>query len=123
MAQKLSDYLKSIGQEIHDRGYTDDEGVIRPITKNEMLGREVWKRALGYEEEIANADGSVIHRTFLPDPKAQSFIFERIEGKVVTPTEETSIVLLEKIGEIARNRINAAAEEIVDDLEVDENLQ
>jgi len=113
--KKLSKYLEQIGHEIHDKGFVDDAGTIRPITRDEALAREIWKRALGYVKETTNSDGSVSNRYFPPDPKAQAFIFERREGKFITPTDEKSITLLEKISEIAKDQANKVAEETVDD--------
>lgn len=115
MAKRLTEYLEQIGREIHDRGHVYADGTVRPITKDEMLAREVWRRALGHEQETTNEDGSVSHRIYPPDPKMQQFIFERREGKIVTPQEEKSIELLDKISEIARSQLNTAAEDIVKD--------
>jgi len=115
MPKRLTDYLEMIGQEIHDTSYLDAENTIRVITKDEQLAREIWKRALGHEENIVNADKTVTHRTFSPDPKAQEFIFERREGKFVTPQEERSISLLEKISNIVKSQVNESAERIVND--------
>lgn len=113
--KKLSNYLESIGHEIHDTGFVDDAGTIRPITRDEALAREIWKRALGYVKETKNSDGSISNRYFPPDPKAQQFIFERREGKFITPTDERSITLLDKISELAKSQLNKAAEEVVKD--------
>ena len=115
MERTLGKLLESIGNEIHDSGYTDANGVIRSITKDEQLAREIWRRALGYEQEITNADGSIQHRIFPPDPKIQQFLIERREGKIIQPTEEKSITLLEKISELAKAQLNKAAEEVVKD--------
>lgn len=115
MAKRLTEYLETIGHEIHDRGHVDADGTIRPITKDEQLAREVWRCALGDEQETVNEDGSVSHRIFPPDKKMQQFIFERREGKIVTPQEEQSITLLERISELARSQINAAADNVVED--------
>lgn len=115
MARYLSDYLKAIGQEIHDSSYTDDTCTIRPITKDEALAREIWKRALGYEVKTVNADGTVGHRLFPPDPKAQEFIFERREGKIVVPTDDKSTTLIDKITDITKFNMNKMAEDAVDD--------
>ncbi len=114
MSKTLTEYLEIIGLELHDNAYMDDSGTIRPITKDEQLSREIWKRALGYEERITNSDGSIAHRVFSPDPRAQQFIFERREGKAVEPRDDHSITLLDKISDIARLRINAAAEKSID---------
>lgn len=112
MPKGLTDYLREIGQEIHDTTI-DASGTMQPITKDEALAREVWKRALGYEIVAKNGEEEQ-HRVFPPDPRAQTFIFERREGKVVTPQEERSIKLLEKMTDIAKNQLNNTAEQIID---------
>ena len=112
MAKRLTEYLEMIGHEIHDRSHVYADGTVRPITKDEMLAREVWRRALGHEQETVNEDGSVSHRIYSPDAKAQAFIFERREGKIVTPQEEKSITLLERISELAKQQLNDTAEQI-----------
>lgn len=119
MAKKLTNYLEMIGKEIHETAFVDDKGVNRPISKDEQLAREVWKRALGYEEEIMNADGSASHRKYPPDPKAQVFIFERREGKPEAPIEGNDTSLLDNMSETARNMMNKSAEEIVTDEHID----
>ena len=111
--KKLTEYLEEIGQEIHDASFADTDGVLRPIMKDELLAREIWKRALGYEEESQNADGTVSHRVFQPDPKAQAFIFERREGKFITPPEGKGATLLDKISALTKMKLNLDAEEIV----------
>ncbi len=113
--KKLSEYLESIGHEIHDVAYADTSGTMRPITKDERLAREVWRRALGYEDEVKNEDGTVIHRVHPPDPRAQTFIFERREGKIVVPTGEEAITILERISALAISRSNKLAEQSTDD--------
>ena len=115
MAKRLTEYLEQIGLEIHDTAYADASGVFRAITKDEQLAREVWKRALGYEEETENSDGTVRHRIYPADPKMQQFIFERREGKNVVPTGEETASLLDKISDLAKSKVNNAAKESVDD--------
>ena len=115
MSKKLSKYLESIGQELHETAFVDDKGVNCPITKDESLAREIWKRALGCVETIENEDGTFSHRVFKPDPRAQQFIFERREGKPEAPIEGNDTSLLDGIGDIARNMMNKTAEEVVTD--------
>ena len=62
-----------------------------------------------------NGDGTSSHRVIPPDPKAQQFIFERREGKFVTPQSGKAASLLEKITDIAKNRANTFAQKAVDD--------
>lgn len=115
MKQTLSNLLEIIGSEIHDTGFVDASGTIRPITKDEQLAREIWRRALGYEEEIENEDGTVLHRIFPADPKMQQFLIERREGKFVTPQEKNAFSLLERISKVAISQMNTAAKDSVDD--------
>ena len=115
MKRSLSKLLEDIGAEIHNEGFADASGIIRPIIKDEALARQIWRRALGYVEVIKNDDGTETHRIYPPDPKMQQFLIERREGKFVPPSDEKTITLLERISELARNQVNAAAEKIVDD--------
>jgi len=119
MKRSLSKLLETIGQEIHDSGYVDATGTIRPITKDEQLAREIWRRALGYEEEMANTDGTVMHRIFPPDPKMQQFLIERREGKFVAPSDEQATPLVKKISEMIKQQLNAEAEQIANDRDSD----
>ena len=113
--QSLTHLLEKIGQEIHDRAFVDLDGNFRPITKDEQLARQIWKRALGYEEETANEDGTVVHRRYDPDPKMQQFLIERREGKIVTPPDKETTTLLKKITDLAKSQLNTAAEQSIDD--------
>ena len=113
--KKLSKYLESIGQELHETAYVDGKGVNHPITKDETLAREIWKRALGCVETIENEDGTFSHRVFKPDPRAQQFIFERREGKPEAPIEGQDTSLLDGISKIARDMMNKSAEEITEE--------
>ena len=111
MAKRLGEYLEEIGHEVHDTIFMDASGEVRSITKDEQLAREVWKRALGSESECKNADGNVSHRIFPPDPKAQSFIFERREGKIVVPEVPDKTPLLDHISEIIVGEVNEMVED------------
>ena len=113
--RQLGDYLEKIGCEIHDQSYTDAHGVIRPITRDEALARQIWKQALGYEEETTNADGMVVHRVYPPDPKMQQFLIERREGKAIVKSsdENEGASLLDKISELTKQKINDDAEKVI----------
>lgn len=115
MKRSLSKLLEEIGQEVHEQGYLDSAGVIRPITKDEALARQIWRRALGYKEIIENDDGSAMHRVHSPDPKMQQFLIERREGKFVAPLDKETTTLLEKVSELAKQQLNATAEQVVGD--------
>lgn len=115
MKRSLSKLLEEIGGEIHEEGFVDAAGVIRPITKDEALARQIWRRALGYEENIVNIDKTVTHRVHSPDPKMQTFLIERREGKFVQPPDEKSISLLERIDGLIKQQLNTAAEQVVGD--------
>lgn len=115
MKRSLSKLLEEIGQEIHEEGFVDAAGVIRPITKDEALARQIWRRALGYETNIVNLDKTVTHKIYPPDPKMQTFLIERREGKFVQPPDEKSISLLERIDGLIKQQLNATAEQVVND--------
>lgn len=115
MKRSLSKLLEDIGAEIHDEGFADASGVIRPIIKDEALARQIWRRALGYEENIKNGDGTVTHRVYPADPKMQQFLIERREGKLVTPPDEKTTSLLDRISELAKSQMNVAAEKVVNE--------
>ena len=83
------------------------------MTKDEVLARKIWEAALGHEEETA-IDDVIQHRVFPPEKWAQQFIFERREGKNVTPQEQRAINLLERISEVATDQINKDAKHAVD---------
>lgn len=118
----LTEYLERIGLEVQDRGYTDATGTIRSITKDEMLARGLWRRALGYEKEVKNTDGTMTHRVYPPDPKAQQFIFERREGKIIiAPEQDNQAKLLQDMSDVAKNSSNDIAQKVVDDSDSDTN--
>lgn len=114
--RSLTDYLKTIGHENHDTAYMDETGTLRPITKDEQLAREIWRRALGYTEKMVNPDGTPGHRAYAPDPKAQEFIFIRREGKNAVPQdEEDKARILKRVSDVAKQSLNEAAKKIIDD--------
>ena len=103
-----------VGQEIHDAAYADEDGTLRPITREEQLAREIWKRALGWEEEVPTTNGQSTHRVHAPDAKAQEFIFERLEGRATILQDESSTALVDKISEVVRAKMNEDAKQAVD---------
>ena len=125
MAKKsLSDWLEEIGGETvvdnDDINTTDGSYVVR--TKDELLARQIWQRALGWEETSEDDTGThvTIHS---PDPRAQVFIIERREGKMVTPSDDKSLTPLDRVSDMVQKDINDAAEAAVSDDEAPpENL-
>lgn len=114
MTRSLTKLLEEIGAETYEIPYVDASHTIRPITRDQALARQIWRRALGYEEETKNTDGTVRHIICPPDPKMQQFIIERREGKIVQPPDEKSITALERIDELVKQQLNAAAKQVVD---------
>ena len=121
--KRLTEYLEEIGREIHSKSHVDITGTIRvrDISKEEALAREVWQRALGFEKEVINEDGSVSHRVSPPDPKMQMFIFERLEGKNVQPPEDKKASLVKKITDMTIANLNKMAEEVTDDTDASQS--
>ncbi len=111
MKQGLSNWLAKIGEEIFIGEDIGEDGEIEQITKDERLARLIWKRALGYEEDVINPDKTEGHRVHLPDPKAQQFIFERRDGKFAVPQEGGGVKALDKLTEEMKQRLNAMVED------------
>ena len=93
---RLTKYLDEIGlEESEVRPGTGSPGVMPVfVTKAEMLAREIWKAALGYEEEKRVKDpetGDMVIRkvTIKPDHKYVSMLYDRLVGKAAA-TDNTS---------------------------------
>ncbi len=116
MGKSLGKFLEKIGQELSDVTICGNDGVVRPITKDEQLARAIWEQALGYEVITENADNQESHRVIPPDPKMMQFIIERREGKLITPTDKKPPKLLEKISDLGKAKANDAARRVTDDI-------
>ena len=115
MGKLLSKYLEKIGEELSDLTIAGNDGVVRPITKDEQLARAIWDQALGYETVTENAEGHKCHRVIAPDPKMMQFIIERREGKSLIPLDTKSAKLLDKISALGKSRANDAAHRATND--------
>ena len=115
MEKSLGKYLEKIGLELSDGTICGDDGIVRPITKDEQLARAIWNQALGYEVVTENTDGHESHKFFPPDPKMMQFIIERREGKLSTPIDQKSAKLLERISDLGKSKANDAAHQATND--------
>jgi len=83
------------------------------ISKAEALAKLLWNKALGYREQVLR-DGVWIDVSHPPESWAIHLVYDRLEGRVNTPdtSKDTSgeRPIHEKVGEIAKARLNAAAE-------------
>jgi hypothetical protein len=112
----LSKYLRALAVEAESM---TDGGDI--ITKAAALAALVWKHALGFEEPV-NPDkpdeGKVRNK---PATWAIELLYNRIEGKIpVAVVEDQGKSLTEKVSDLGKAKINAAASAAADEREDDE---
>ena len=102
----LSAELRKLAAEVHTIDNNGDQ-----VTREEALAAMIWKQALGWIEEVRDDDGTLRKVTHPPVAWCQQFLFERIEGKAQVSTEQTGakVTAREKVGELARDRLNALA--------------
>ena len=117
--QMISKSLRAIGLEkTETTGELDPgDGKTLMINKAEALARVIWKLALGWDEEvkITNAKTGqvkIVIKHHAPDAKFVDIVYDRIEGRVA-PDKESGFKkqpLSEKVGEQAKQRLNAMVE-------------
>ena len=102
----LSHYIRQIANEptkpLED---ADAEGGIRMATRAEVLARNLWKMAEGYEETV---NGKV--KMHLPNKAIIVLLLDRMEGRVPTidaKDQKPKASVADKVGEQSRLRMNA----------------
>ena len=110
--KQLTRYLERLAEEIHT---VEDGG--DSISKAEALAVLLWNKALGYTEQVLK-DGSWHDVRHPPESWAIHLVYDRLEGRVVTndkgKNEDTEKPVHEKVAEIAKARLNAAAQTAVE---------
>jgi len=109
---ELTNHLRELAAEVHDWVQDPDDPTDgRIITRGEALARLLFRKALGYSEEIVDDEGNKTVKEHRPEAWAIQLIWDRVEGK--TPqaiTEDTRrIKAVEKVRELAKARLNAVA--------------
>ena len=103
--RRLTRFLADLGGEMIVQ---DGEAV----TRDEALAQTLWNMALG--SEYKNEDGKACFR--LPDKSVAIFIVERREGRMPMTSQmedSTGMSAADKVDELAKERINAAADSIL----------
>ena len=102
----ITQHLRELGNEV-DQLRTTTEGEVQVITRVEALAELVWKRALGWIEDL----GEGKKKYYKPEPWAIQLIYERIEGRVpqVIPSEKPGATIADKVGDLGKQRINSQA--------------
>lgn len=100
----LTKFLRILSQDIET---VNEDGDL--VTKAQALADMVWKYALGWtEQDPDDPEKTLKHK---PMWQAVQLLYDRIEGKVQPAApEETGKTLPEKVAELSKSRINAAAE-------------
>ena len=106
----LSKYLRSLAVDIETM---DDEQ--NPLTKAAVLAKLVWRAALGWTELDPKTAVETVHE---PDWRANTLLFDRMEGRVVAAiTEDTGRSLTEKVSALGKAKMNALAKAATEDSE------
>ncbi len=101
-------YLNEIGQEMTEVGEFDGQPVM--ISKIEKMCRNMWKYALGYEEEEEVKEGTRISVKRAPDKAMMVILYDRMEGKAAPAKELGSkkrVTAADKVTEESKKRIAA----------------
>lgn len=109
---KLDEHLAALGQE----AITIDDGG-DPISREEMLARRLWDRALGWTEKVKRTDDfgntGTAEIEHPPERWAMEYLWDRREGRVAQATPKTDdtgrLSAAEKVRELAKERLNRLA--------------
>ena len=88
----------------------DDEG--NALTRADVLAQLIWDQALGYIEKSLDDHGNAIKIPHAPAPWAQTFLYDRIEGKPAPASGEEkadAITATDRVRESFVAITNAAA--------------
>ena len=113
-SRQLTNHLRELAAVAHD--WSEEEGV---LTKGEALARLLWERALGFEERTVDEEGKETIVKHPPQQWAVQLVYDRIEGKTPQAVEEdeTKIKALDKVRELAADRVSAMAREAAEETE------
>jgi hypothetical protein len=99
----LSKYLRVLAVEIET---VDNDG--DPVTKAEALAKLVWQHALGFKTKDVKDEAKEVYTP--PAVWAIELLYNRIEGKIpLAVVEDNARGLADKVGDLAKAKINAAA--------------
>lgn len=110
----LSSMMRSIAEEVTELNKgTDSED--KMISKAEALARLVWKKALGYTDQVVT-NGELVDREYPPDRVYVGMLLDRLEGRVaaVESGKKEKRTVADRIGDQSKKRINAAAKKAIE---------
>jgi len=104
----LTEYIRKIAGEQTEL-VKDPETGDRMATKAEALARLIWKKALGYKDQVLIA-GIPTEKEFYPDKDMISLLYDRLEGKVgIGEDIEKGQQLPKRISELTKQKLNKLA--------------
>lgn len=84
----LSKFIRQIAEETHFvKGEGSDED--RMTTNAELLARQLWKEARGWEELVECEDSTFKKVVHLPDSKIAFLLMDRMEGRAPTAVSDS----------------------------------
>lgn len=117
-SRKVTQHLRELGAE--SETILNDGSV---LTKAEVMARLLWKYALGWTDvSVDKENGQRIKEVHPPAQWAIEMVYNRLEGRVPQQIVDDSTVLTaaKRVSELARERLNIAAEAAVAVSEVHE---
>lgn len=108
--QVLTTHLHVLAGEVHDVDRGGDA-----ITRAQALAKLLWDKALGCKKTEMNDEGREIEVVYRPEAWAIQLLYDRLEGRVGTASEEDvdRPQVLDKLRKAARERVNAATAQAV----------
>lgn len=102
----LRNELDRLKSEVYMR---DSEG--NEITRAMVLAKLIWDAALGYVSEHRDELGKLVKKVVPPQPWAQQYLFERLEGKATPQAVEvdTAVKASDRVRDLAKDRLNKIA--------------
>jgi hypothetical protein len=107
--KKLSELAVKIGEETHQMN-ADGE----MLSKDEVLVRQIWDEALGYEERTVDDKGKEKIVKHKPQKWAKELLWNRREGGIQAALAETGegITAAEQVRELSKARMNKVTEDL-----------
>lgn len=105
----LSQFIRSIALEKTELVKINGEDQI--ASKAEALARLVWKKALGYTEQVAE-EGGLVDIKHAPDRTMIALLWDRMEGRapLMNPDKKDRRSIADRVSEQGKKRSNKIAE-------------
>lgn len=111
----LTQFIKSIALEQTELIRDPKTGEDKMVSKAEALARLVFKKALGYTEQIAE-EGNLVDIKHAPDRTMIALLWDRMEGRapLMNPDKKDRRSIADRVSEQGKKRSNKIAESSIE---------